>query len=186
MFLVAGVGCVRIYSSGIKVRRVKLQMRFLFSSSAALMKFEQVSADALREGAAIRQKNMEAVEGRNRRALGDIGNLFTGHGIEGKQQQIPQVSRTVTSRILCSQLLFNLQKQRVVGHQKKVTVKPRPEDIIIISPDTKEVDRENKHLNRKKATEGSLKKKGQTFTLTLTARSKAAAFGLTRKPKEHR
>ncbi|XP_074367286.1 cyclin-B1-5-like isoform X2 [Apium graveolens] len=114
MFLVAGVGCVRIYSSGIKVRRVKLQMRFLFSSSAALMKFEQVSgslvrvwiSDALREGAAIRQKNMEAVEGRNRRALGDIGNLFTGHGIEGKQQQIPQVSRTVT-RGFCAQLVAN-------------------------------------------------------------------------------
>ncbi|KAL8120321.1 hypothetical protein AgCh_017479 [Apium graveolens] len=112
-------------------------MRFLVSSSVAPMKFEQVSADALGEGAAIRQKNMEAVEGRNRRALGDMGNLFTGHGIEGKQHEIPQVSRPVT---------------RVIGHQKKVTVKARPKDIIIIIPDTEE----------------------------------AAAFGLTRKPKEHR
>ncbi|XP_074354912.1 G2/mitotic-specific cyclin S13-7-like isoform X2 [Apium graveolens] len=152
----------------------------------------QQSRDALGEGAAIRQKNMEAVEGRNRRALNDIGNLVTVHGIEGKQQQIPQVSRPVT-RGFCAQLVAanaqagvveNNKKQRAVGHQKKVTVKPWPEDIIIISPDTEEVDRENKHLNRKKATEGSLKKKGQTFTSTLTARSKAAAFGLTRKPKQ--
>ncbi|KAL8120318.1 hypothetical protein AgCh_017476 [Apium graveolens] len=102
-------------------------------------------ADALGEGAAIRQKNKEVVEGRNRRALGDIGNLFTGHGIEGKQHEIPQVSRPVT-RGFCAQLVANAQagvvennkKQRVIGHQKKVTVKPRPKDIIIISPDTKE------------------------------------------------
>lgn len=89
-------------------------------------------------------------------------------------------------RILCSLYLFNFQKQRaVVGdeavavnaahkavHQKKVTVKPKPEDIIVISPDTEEVDRVNKHLNKKKATEGSSKKRGQTFSSTLTARSK--------------
>lgn len=84
---------------------------------------------------------------------------------------------------LCSLFLFNFQKQRaVVGdgvaavRQKKVAVKPKPEDIIVISPDTEEVDRVNKHLNRKKATEGSLKKKGQTFTSTLTARSKVHIF----------
>lgn len=92
-------------------------------------------------------------------------------------------------RILCSLFLFNFnfQKQRaVVGdvavavnaahvHQKKVAVKPKPEDIIVISPDTEEVD-SYKHLNRKKATEGCSKKKGQTFTSTLTARSKVHIF----------
>ncbi|KAL8120319.1 hypothetical protein AgCh_017477 [Apium graveolens] len=86
--------------------------------------------DALGEGAAIRQKNMEAVEGRNRRALGDMGNLFTGHGIEGKQHKIPQVSRPVT-RGFCAQLVDNAQAGVVENN-------------------------------------------------------KAAAFGLTRKPKEHR
>ncbi|XP_017254700.1 G2/mitotic-specific cyclin S13-7 isoform X1 [Daucus carota subsp. sativus] len=147
---------------------------------------------------AVKQKNMAAGEGRNRRALGDIGNLVTVHGIEGKQQQIPRVIRPVTS--FCAQLLANAQaaaenkKQRaVIGdgvvahkavHQKKVTVMPKAEDIIVISPDTEEVKKVDRHLNKKKAIEGSSKKKSQTFTSTLTARSKAAAFGITRIPKE--
>ncbi|KAK1359993.1 hypothetical protein POM88_044467 [Heracleum sosnowskyi] len=68
-------------------------------------------------------------------------------------------------------------------HQRKVTVKPKTEDLTIISPDTKEeVKKVDKQLNKKKAVEGSLKKKGQPFTSTLTARSKAAS-GLTKKPK---
>ncbi|WOH06341.1 hypothetical protein DCAR_0625767 [Daucus carota subsp. sativus] len=148
---------------------------------------------------AVKQKNMAAGEGRNRRALGDIGNLVTVHGIEGKQQQIPRVIRPVT-RSFCAQLLANAQaaaenkKQRaVIGdgvvahkavHQKKVTVMPKAEDIIVISPDTEEVKKVDRHLNKKKAIEGSSKKKSQTFTSTLTARSKAAAFGITRIPKE--
>ncbi|KAK1365973.1 Cyclin N-terminal domain-containing protein [Heracleum sosnowskyi] len=150
---------------------------------------EQNRAEEAGGGGALKQKNMAAGEGRNRRALGDIGNLVTVHGIEGKQQQIPQVSRPVT-RGFCAQLLANAQEAAVENNkkqraaEKKVTVKPKPEDIIVISPDTEEVDRVNKHLNRKKANEGSSKKKGQTFSSTLTARSKAAGFGLSGKPKE--
>lgn len=90
-------------------------------------------------------------------------------------------------------ILYNFQKQRaVVGdvavavkpatparkaiHQKKVIVETKAEDIIVISPDTEEVEKVNKHLNRKKAIEGSSKKKGQTFTSTLTARSKVHIY----------
>lgn len=53
----------------------------------------------------IKQKNM-AAEGRNRRALGDIGNMVTVRGAEGKQ--LPQVSRPLT-RGFCAQLLANAQ-----------------------------------------------------------------------------
>lgn len=157
---------------------------------------------------AVKQKNMAAGgEVRNRRALGDIGNLATVRGIDGKKQQLPQVSRPVT-RSFCAQLLANAQavaveknkKQRaIVGdgalevqpvakaaavpkavHQKKVTVKPKTEDMIVITEE--EVKKVDRQLIKKKAVEGSSKKKGQTFTSTLTARSKAAC-GLTNKPK---
>ncbi|KAL1822233.1 hypothetical protein DCAR_0310321 [Daucus carota subsp. sativus] len=159
-------------------------------------------------GGAVKPKNMAGGEVRNRRALGDIGNLVTVRGIDGKKQPIPQASRPVT-RSFCAQLLANAQaveknkKQRaIVGdgalevkhvtkaavpkavvHQKKVNVKPKTEDVTVISPDTEEEGKKvDKNLN-KKATEGSSKeKKGQAFTSTLTARSKAAC-GLTKKPK---
>lgn len=64
-------------------------------------------------------------------------------------------------------------------HQRKVTVKPKTEDVVVISPDTEEeVKKVDKQLNKKKAAEGSLKKKGQTFTSTLTARSKVHSYML--------
>ncbi|KAL8125606.1 G2/mitotic-specific cyclin S13-7-like isoform X2 [Apium graveolens] len=156
----------------------------------------------------VKQKNMAAGGVvKNRRALGDIGNVVTVRGVDGKKQQLPQVSRPVT-RSFGAQLLANAQavvveknkKQRaIVGdgalevkavaraaavpkavNQKKVTVKPKAVDVIVISPE-EEVKKVDKQLN-KKAVEGSSKKKGQTFTSTLTARSKAAC-GLSKKPK---
>ncbi|KAK3001795.1 hypothetical protein RJ639_021327, partial [Escallonia herrerae] len=159
----------------------------------------------------VNQKNM-AAEGRNRRALGDIGNLVPGvrGGMDGKQ-----INRPVT-RSFCAQLLANAQaaaenkKKPVVvkvdggiivdgavavkggkgAHrvaQKKVTVKPKPEEVIEISPDTDkkvkaEVKAEEKAVIKKNADQGSSKKKSQTLTSTLTARSKAAC-GITGKPK---
>ncbi|KAK1393594.1 Cyclin N-terminal domain-containing protein [Heracleum sosnowskyi] len=152
-------------------------------------------------GAGKQKKMAAGGEVKNRRALGDIGNLVTVRGIDGKK--LPQVSRPVT-RSFCAQLVANAQaaaveknkKQRaIVGdgalevkpraalNQRKVSVKPKTEDLTVISPDTEEeVKKVDKQLNKKKAVEGSLKKKGQTFTSTLTARSKAAC-GLTKKPK---
>lgn len=41
-----------------------------------------------------KQRKNGAAEGRNRRALGDIGNLVTVRGVDGKPQ--PQISRPVT------------------------------------------------------------------------------------------
>lgn len=55
--------------------------------------------------------------------------------------------------------------------QKKVTVKPKPEEIIEISPDTREKLMEKKMLRKKQAAEDITKKKS-TLTSTLTARSK--------------
>ncbi|KAK4404727.1 G2/mitotic-specific cyclin-1 [Sesamum angolense] len=110
---------------------------------------------------AIKQKNVGA-ERKNRRALGDIGNVVTVRGAEGKQ--LPQVSRPVT-RSFCAQLLANAQAAaadnnkaanangaivvdgalpekraavRKPTQKKAATTKPKPEEIIEISPDTTE------------------------------------------------
>lgn len=57
--------------------------------------------------------------------------------------------------------------------QKKVTVKPKPETVIEISPDTEEDEvKKEKPVNRKKVGEVSSRKKVQTLTSVLTARSK--------------
>ncbi|XP_059295858.1 G2/mitotic-specific cyclin S13-7-like isoform X1 [Lycium ferocissimum] len=152
---------------------------------------------------AVKQKKNMAVEGRNRKALGDIGNLATGRGVEGKP--LPQVSRPLT-RSFCAQLLASSNAQaaaethkksmavNVKGAnvtkvpavkkpaQKKATVKPNPEDIIVISPDTHERLMDKKMQRKKKAAEDPAKKKS-TLTSTLTARSKAAC-GLSKKPKD--
>ncbi|KAH0721742.1 hypothetical protein KY290_006118 [Solanum tuberosum] len=158
---------------------------------------------------AIKQKNMAGAQGRNRKALGDIGNMVTVRGgVEGGKP-LPQVSRPIT-RSFCAQLLANAQaaadnqkKSMVVNGdgpivangalpvkaapvarkpaQKKAAaiVKPMPE-VIEISPDTVEQVKENKQ--KKKAANDSSMKKAATLTSTLTARSKAAC-GLSHKPK---
>ncbi|CAA2969348.1 G2 mitotic-specific cyclin S13-7-like [Olea europaea subsp. europaea] len=137
-----------------------------------------------------KQKN---VQGRNRRALGDIGNLVSAPAVEGKPQT--QISRPITS--FCAQLLANAQAAAeknskkplaqivngVVGKegvpiaatQKKEFVKPKKEAVIVISPDE---DEKSQRTARK-----SSKKTGKTLTGTLTARSKAAC-GITKKPKD--
>ncbi|XP_057505623.1 G2/mitotic-specific cyclin S13-7-like [Actinidia eriantha] len=151
-----------------------------------------------------KQKNM-AVEGKNRRALGDIGNLVAVRGIDAKQ-----ISRPVT-RSFCAQLLANAQAAAqaennkkaapvningvsTVGDgagkgiavskaaaQRKVTVKAKPDqNVIVISPDAEE---EVKKENTKAGETSSRKKTQKTLTSILTARSKAAC-GLTDKPKE--
>lgn len=127
-------------------------------------------------GGAGKQQKKAAADGRNRRALGDIGNLVTVRGIEGKP--LPQVSRPIT-RSFCAQLLANAQAAAAVENnkkqicakvekapvavagaavavekraavpkagQKKVTVKPKPEEVIEISPDTEEKVNAEKHV----------------------------------------
>ncbi|PHT52953.1 G2/mitotic-specific cyclin-2 [Capsicum baccatum] len=147
----------------------------------------------------LKKKNMAGAQGRNRKALGDIGNMVTVHGgvTGGKAKPFPQASRPIT-RSFCVQLLANAQaaaenqkKSMVVNadglavkaarkpaQKKAATVKPMPE-VIEISPDTVEQVKENK---QKKAGVDSSMKKSTTLTSTLTARSKAAC-GLSHKPK---
>ena len=64
---------------------------------------------------------------------------------------------------------------------KKVTVKPKPKEVIVVSPDTAEilepkVDEQEKPVDGKKEGEGSSRKKVQTLTSVLTARSKVISF----------
>ncbi|MCD7472864.1 Cyclin-B1-1 [Datura stramonium] len=130
------------------------------------------------------------VVGKNRRVLGDIGNLVTAPAVEGKPKA--QITRPAT-RSFCAQLLANAQADKnkkplaeVVNKVGpiKVPVKKMASDnnsahaVIVISP-AKEVKTivEESPLSRRKT-----KKSGKTLTSTLTARSKAAC-GLTNRPK---
>ncbi|XP_027069818.1 G2/mitotic-specific cyclin S13-7 [Coffea arabica] len=154
----------------------------------------------------VKEKKM-AAEGKNRRALGDIGNMVTVRPVEGKP--LPQISRPVT-RSFCAQLLANAQaaaaaenQKKCVAvnveggapvadgvlpqggrakkpNQKKAVAKPKPEAVIEISSSSEEVKKEK---NKKKTGEAASKKTASTLSSTLTARSKAAC-GLSRKQKE--
>ncbi|XP_073155546.1 G2/mitotic-specific cyclin-2-like isoform X2 [Henckelia pumila] len=158
---------------------------------------------------AIKQKNIVA-ERKNRRALGDIGNVVAACGVNGKP--LPQVSRPAT-RSFCAQLLANAQAAAaeknslaVNGNaaivadgalphkrpvQKKDVTKPNPEEIIEISPDTEEVHvKQNppqvvnvEELVEKSHHKSSSRKQAPTLTSTLTARSQSA-YGLNEKHKE--
>ncbi|PHT55999.1 Cell division cycle protein 48 -like protein [Capsicum baccatum] len=59
--------------------------------------------------------------------------------------------------------------------QKKATIKPRPEEIIVISPETREKLMEEK-MQRKKQGAEDISKKKSTLTSTFTARSKVNDF----------
>nr|AFK34233.1 unknown [Lotus japonicus] len=163
---------------------------------------QQPRGDAVVGGGKQQPKKNGAAAGRNRRALGDIGNLDPVRGIEVKP------NRPIT-RSFCAQLLANAQAAVAAENNKKqacpnvagppapvaapgvavakreapkpvtkrVTGKPKPVvEVIEISPD--EQIKKEKSVQKKK--EDSKKK---TLTSVLTARSKAAC-GLTNKPKE--
>ncbi|KAL5546725.1 hypothetical protein UlMin_006412 [Ulmus minor] len=151
-------------------------------------------------------KNNAGADGRNRRALGDIGNVVTVRGIDAAKPNRP------ITRSFCAQLLANAQAQAAADNnkkqvcvkvdgaapqgaapakragvtkaaQKKVIVKPKPVEVIEISPDTEEVKKkEDKPVNKKKDGEGCSRKKAPTLSSVLTARSKAAC-GIANKPK---
>ncbi|TKY62848.1 G2/mitotic-specific cyclin S13-6 [Spatholobus suberectus] len=126
------------------------------------------------------QQKKGAAEGRNRRALVDIGNLVNVRGVEVKP------NRPIT-RLYMMVFVLELQKQDCadvagappVANAVAVTVKLKPEEVIEIedSPD-KEVQKD-----KKKEGEANSKKKSHSLTSVLTARSKAAC-GITNKPKE--
>ncbi|KAL5154731.1 G2/mitotic-specific cyclin S13-6 [Glycine soja] len=163
--------------------------------------------EAVVEGGKQQKKNGVA-DGRNRKALGDIGNLAN---IRSAVEVKP--NRPIT-RSFGAQLLANAQAAAAAGNNKKqacanvagppavanggvavakrvapkpgpkkvtVTVKPKPEEVIDIeaSPDKKEVLKDKKN----EGDANSKKKSQHTLTSVLTARSKAAC-GITNKPKE--
>ncbi|KAH0764497.1 hypothetical protein KY285_000368 [Solanum tuberosum] len=128
------------------------------------------------------------VAGKNRRVLGDIGNLVIVPAVEGKPKAA-QITRPAT-RSFCAQLLANAQAEKnkkplaevvnkvvptKVQVQKAASDNLAPETVIVISPD-KEVKQSPLSGRRK------TKKSGKTLTSTLTARSKAAC-GLANRPK---
>ncbi|KAF9626067.1 hypothetical protein IFM89_030735 [Coptis chinensis] len=145
-----------------------------------------------------------AAEGNNRRALINV----TNRGVDGRGIDVNPITRPVT-RNFCAQIISkpqetvtenNNKKQIVVvvdGHivgkevaairkvaLKNVTVRPKPEKVIEISPDTDTDTEEEKSEIRRQSREASPKKKKvHTLTSVLTARSKAAC-GITNKPKD--
>ncbi|XP_048137660.1 G2/mitotic-specific cyclin S13-7-like isoform X1 [Rhodamnia argentea] len=165
-------------------------------------------------GGAKQQKKNGAAEGRNRKALGDIGNLVTLRGIEGKVQPHRPVTRS-----FCAQLLANAQaaaaaennkKQAVVNvngapsildgpgagkrvepaaakaAQKKV-VKPKQKvEVIDLTSDSEEViEAKKKQHHEPTKKEGQRSSRRNMPTLTSVLTARSkAACGLTNKPKE--
>ncbi|ONK55438.1 uncharacterized protein A4U43_UnF3370 [Asparagus officinalis] len=138
-----------------------------------------------------------AQDDKNRRPLGDIGNVVGARPaiVEGKP--LHQISRPIT-RSFRAQLLANAQADAVQNKkpvvlavdgdirkahikevkQKAVAIKPKPEIVIEISPDTHENLKERPDASRKNG-----RKKINTMSSVLSARSKAAC-GVSEKLKD--
>lgn len=119
-------------------------------------------------GAKQQPKKNVAAEARNRRALGDIGNLATVGGIEGKPNSpitrgfSPQAAAAAENNK--KQVCVNVDADKKAGGasktpQKKANVEPKPLEVIDISPDTQE-------------DEARSGKKAHAFSSVLTAGSK--------------
>ncbi|XP_073008401.1 G2/mitotic-specific cyclin S13-7-like [Typha latifolia] len=139
-------------------------------------------------------------DGKNRRALEDIGNLVTVRAVEGKQQV--QINRPIT-RSFGAKLLANSQaaaaatvdskkpvavpvdgaaRKGGIKATKKVAIKPKPQNVCEISSDS---DNGTKPMSTSSisCSSKSARKKVNSLTSVLTARSKAAC-GITDKPKD--
>nr|GMD00145.1 putative proline-rich receptor-like protein kinase PERK6 [Ipomoea batatas] len=114
----------------------------------------------------IKQKNM-AADGRNRRVLGDIGNMVIFEGMKASSSFLRCLAPSQGFLVHSYWLMQQLTRTRKPPSQKRATVKPiKPEAVIVISPDTKEEVKEKNSLRRKAAAEDSSRK---TYTATLTA-----------------
>ncbi|GMN53180.1 hypothetical protein TIFTF001_022323 [Ficus carica] len=152
----------------------------------------------------MQKKNAAAADGRNRRALGDIGNLVTVRPNDAKPNR--PITRSFRAQLIANaqaaKAAENNKKQACVnvvpaGHKRDEEVpklnqkrpdKPKPQqELIEISSDSdddaKKKQEINKPVNKKKDGEGGSRKKAPTLTSVLTARSKMAC-GITNKPKE--
>uniref|UniRef100_A0A2N9H954 B-like cyclin n=1 Tax=Fagus sylvatica TaxID=28930 RepID=A0A2N9H954_FAGSY len=146
----------------------------------------------------------EAGQGRNRRALGDIGNLEGVRDLEGKPQA--QISRPMT-RSLHAQLLAKAQgavetnknpvvpavDNRVANNRKRAVVKKAAEaqkNVIdkpksdTVTAKTSDEGEKIESVSGRESREGSSRKEVKTLTSILTARSKQAACGVTVNPKQ--
>ncbi|KNA09497.1 hypothetical protein SOVF_152720 [Spinacia oleracea] len=143
-----------------------------------------------------KQTNAVEGQGRNRKALNDIGNLVTIRDVEGKPQR--PITRSFGAKLLANAQAAGDNRikkaaQGVVGKAVVVpkppvkravlTMKPKPVEVIEISPDTEELKQEKLVPHNDRSAGYKKKKKVPTMTAVLTARSKAAC-GLTNKPKE--
>lgn len=83
-----------------------------------------IIGEAVVGGGAVKQQKKAgaAADVRNRRALGDIGNLVTLRGVDGKPQ--PQITRPIT-RSFCAQLLAKAQAAAAAENNKVGLFKPK-------------------------------------------------------------
>ncbi|CAJ2642527.1 unnamed protein product [Trifolium pratense] len=144
---------------------------------------QQPRGDAVVGGGKPVKKNGASGEGRNRRALLDIGNVVTLKGVEVKPNRPKQTCANVPTAAVDGVAAVAKRVAPKPAVQKKVTAKPKAvqKEVIEISD---EKDSEDKAVHKKKEADiNSKKKPSHTLTSVLTARSKAAC-GLTNKPKE--
>ncbi|KAM7259922.1 hypothetical protein ACFE04_015663 [Oxalis oulophora] len=135
----------------------------------------------------------------NRRALGDIGNVVNRPVTRSFRAQLLANAQAAAVPENKKQVCVNVEARVPIGGekpakkpakaaQKKVNEKPKPEEVIVLSPDTEEVPKPKQDKaavpeNKKKHDVGSsAKKNGPTFSSVLTARSKAAC-GQANNPK---
>ncbi|KAI3870426.1 hypothetical protein MKX03_012705 [Papaver bracteatum] len=151
-----------------------------------------------RDGAFAGKLKPKAAEGNNRRvALVDIGNLDTKRvgGDAGKQQQVTRPATRRFGAVLLANARANAEKKNkkpvVITDKaavlktkvsnpvaKKAVVKPKQEPVIEISAHAEEAKKEKPNTQK-----SSRKKKVQTMTSVLSARSKVAC-GLSDKAKD--
>ncbi|KAI3862831.1 hypothetical protein MKW98_008671 [Papaver atlanticum] len=151
-----------------------------------------------RDGAFAGKFKPKAAEGNNRRAaLVDIGNLDTKRvgGDAGKQQQVTRPATRRFGAVLLANAQANAEKKNkkpvVITDKaavlktkvsnpvaKKAVVKPKQEPVIEISAHAEEAKKEKPNTQK-----SSRKKKVQTMTSVLSARSKVAC-GLSDKAKD--
>lgn len=165
---------------------------------------QQPRGEAVVGGGKQHQKKNGVTDGRNRKALGDIGNLGNVRGVVVEAKPNRPITRSFGAQLLANaqaaaaaennkkQACPNVAAPPPVANavavakkvapkpaQKKVTAKPKPEEVFDVesSPD------KEKQKDKKKEGDANNKKKQHTLTSVLTARSKAAC-GITKKPKE--
>ncbi|RWV94276.1 hypothetical protein GW17_00043194 [Ensete ventricosum] len=125
-----------------------------------------------------KQKNAAVADGKNRRALGDIGNLVTVRAVEGSFGA--QLLAKAQAAAAVNKIPVAIPPDAAVGGAgrkpaKKVAIKNKEEKVVVLSPAKNEEPKQT-HIK-------SSRKKVNTLTSVLTARSKVAC-GLVDKPKD--